>query len=97
MVCNLLLLEEQLRRPWTWIPKHQSNDIHIQKLYHSTIPVPGIYANISSKRHYLVAIRPRKGGKDTENLFEPSKASWNVDDVKPVRRTSEKLEFMSPH
>jgi hypothetical protein len=77
MAPNLLLLAKKAIAPWEWI---KSKDIpnSIRKIYYSTVPMPGIYAITADKRHYLVAIRPQKGKKDTEGIFVPPKESWNV-------------------
>src|SRR5258707_10043819 len=63
--------------PCHWYECYQQRDLHsIQKLYYSTAPIPGIYAITANKSHYLVALRPIKGKKDTENIFEPAKKSY---------------------
>ena len=64
--------------PCHWYGCYKQRGLHnIQKLYYSTTPVPGIYAITANRRHYLVAIRAVKGKKDTENMFEPVKNSYD--------------------
>jgi hypothetical protein len=72
-----LYLAARKASPWYWYEYCKKRDLHdIQKLYYSTVPVPGIYT-ITTNRHYLVAIRPQKGTKDTENIFEPAKKGYS--------------------
>jgi hypothetical protein len=69
---NLLFLARKVVTPWE---RCTLKDLphNIRKLYYSTVPVPGIYAIATDKRHYLVAIRPVKGEKDTEKLSHPQR------------------------
>jgi hypothetical protein len=61
-----------------WYECYKQQDLHkIQKLYYSTTPVRGIYAVTTDRRHYLVAIRPVNGKKDTENIFEAARNSYD--------------------
>jgi hypothetical protein len=61
-----------------WYECYKQQDLHnIQQLYYSTTPVRGIYAVTTDRRHYLVAIRPVNGKKDTETIFEAAKNSYN--------------------
>jgi hypothetical protein len=85
MAPNFLLLAKRAVTPWKWCnPKDLPHNT--RKLYYSTVPVPGIYAIGADKSHYLVAIRPMKGKKDTENLFVPAEESWNNDEFQQVSR-----------
>jgi hypothetical protein len=71
-----LYLTARKASPWYWYECYKQRDLHhIQKLYYSTLPAPGIYA-ITTNKHYLVAIRSQKGKKDTENIFEPAKKTY---------------------
>jgi hypothetical protein len=73
-----LYLAARMACPCYWYESYKNRDLHhIQKLYYSTVPVPGIYAITAHRRHYLVAIRPIKGKKDTENIFEIGRKSYN--------------------
>lgn len=64
--------------PLRWYACYKQRDLHtIEKLYYSTAPIPGIYAVTANGRQYLVAIKPIKGKKDTENIFEPAKKCYD--------------------
>jgi len=64
--------------PCHWYECYKQKDLdNIQKLYYSKAPVPGIYAITANRCHYLVAIKPMKGKKDTENIFERAKNTYD--------------------
>ncbi|KAE9372307.1 hypothetical protein N431DRAFT_504755 [Stipitochalara longipes BDJ] len=64
--------------PCHWYECYKQRDLYsIQKLYYSKEPIPGIYAITANRSHYLVAIRPVKGKKDTENIFKSAKNSYD--------------------
>jgi hypothetical protein len=69
--------------PFHWYDCYEQRNLHkIQKLYYSTVPLPGIYSITTNKGHYLVAIRPITGEKDTENIFEPARKSYHDPNIR---------------
>jgi hypothetical protein len=91
--------------PLHWYECYKQRDLHsIQKLYFSTVPIPGIYAITANRRHYLIAIKPIKGKSNAENIFKPAKKSChdptirsNADKANQIisNNLSRKLSFSS--
>jgi len=90
-----LYLAAKMACPWYWYESYKNRDLHnIQKLYYSTVPLPGIYAITAHRRHYLVAIRPIKGKQDTEHIFEPGRKTY---DDKTLRSKIDRINAVLPH
>lgn len=95
MIIPNLYRAARMACPWYWYESYKNRDLHnIQKLYYSTLPVPGIYAITAHRRHYLVAIRPIKGKQDTEHIFEIGRKTY---DDKTLRSKINRTNGALPH